>query len=163
MTFEADIQSVLKELSSKDWNVRFRSLEKLQVLVQDSADNTGVWTKEVLISLHKPLINQLKDLRSSIVREVRSFIIFHLLFLLRFERLSTCMHLLKKICSCAPPTEQLIKVPRPHLGVTLSSYQLAHLSSHGPERWVNFSWHSHNCSATRTASWAVTWWKHNST
>ena len=71
MTFETDIQSVLKDLSSKDWNVRFRSLEKLQVLVQDNVDNTGVWTKEVLISLHKPLMTQLKDLRSSIVREVR--------------------------------------------------------------------------------------------
>jgi hypothetical protein len=71
MTFDNDIQTVLRDLNSKDWSVRFRSLEKLQELVAAHADDPTVWTREILVALHKPLLVQLKDLRSSIVREVR--------------------------------------------------------------------------------------------
>jgi hypothetical protein len=71
MPFEAAFQDVLRGLEHEDWNVRFKSLEKLQSMVVESKDDVSVWTRDNLVSLHKPFIALLKDLRSSIVREVR--------------------------------------------------------------------------------------------
>jgi len=69
-SFDAEIQNVIKDLGSKDWNVRFQALEKIQVLVEQTTDDTSVWTKDILVALSKIFVVQLKDLRSSIVREV---------------------------------------------------------------------------------------------
>lgn len=70
MTFESEIATIMRDLSSKDWNIRFRSLQKLQVIVAEHGDDNSAWTRDILVALHKPLMAQLKDLRSSIVREV---------------------------------------------------------------------------------------------
>ena len=67
---ESEIQGVLKQLGSKDWGVRSRALERIQIVVEEYANEPSVWTKDILVSLHNPFILQLKDLRSSIVREV---------------------------------------------------------------------------------------------
>ena len=59
------------ESSEEAWSIRLGELNSLQKLILTYRNRPSVWTTDILLRLSDPLASQIRDLRSTIVREVR--------------------------------------------------------------------------------------------
>lgn len=58
------------ETSEEAWSIRVNQLTSLQKIIVAYRNRPSVWSADILIRLSDPLASQIRDLRSTIVREV---------------------------------------------------------------------------------------------
>ena len=71
------IETIARGIESNEeaWSIRLSQLTSLQKLILTYRNRPSMWTNDILIRLGDPLSSQIRDLRSTIVREVRVVVV----------------------------------------------------------------------------------------